>query len=93
MDNWEHSHMTKMKEKNILKTRQEEVLFPDKSGTRVSGFLMATVHYSGDLKSGHVRISNGQSLSSFLMVRILNGSFSLDCLLTQTKNLFIYKTV
>ena len=36
--------------------------------------------YSGDLKSGHVWISNGQSLSGFRMVRILNGSFSLHCL-------------
>ena len=37
------------------------------------------IRYSGDLKSGHVQISNGQSLSSFRMVRNLNGPFSLNC--------------
>ena len=49
--------------------------------------------YSGDLKSGHVRISNAQSLSRFQMVRILNGLFSLDCLLLQTKNYLCYSIV
>ena len=34
-----------------------------------------TSKYSEDLKSGHVRISNGQSLSGFCMVKILNGSY------------------
>ena len=34
------------------------------------------VTFSGDLKSGLVRILNGQSLSNFLMVWILNGQIS-----------------
>ena len=33
--------------------------------------------YKGNLKSGHVQISNGQSLLGFRMVRIWNGSFAL----------------
>ena len=39
-----------------------------------SGFQK--VMYNGNLKSGHVRFSNGQSLSGFRIVQILNGSYT-----------------
>ena len=43
-----------------------------------SGFR-SPFEYSGDLKYGQIRISNGQSSSGFQMVQISNGLFSLDC--------------
>ena len=55
-----------------------------------SGFR-SPFEYSGDLKPD--MISNGQSLSGFQMVQILNGWFSLDFFLIFTKNCLIYKTV
>ena len=50
------------------------------------------VHHSGDLKSEHVQMSNSQSLSCFWMVRILNGSFSLDCFYLWNTGIYLQVT-
>ena len=51
-------------------------------------------NYSGDLKSGHVSILNGQSLFGFRMVQISNGSFSQDCfLIMMLKNHELKRTI
>ena len=52
--------------------------FSDPTFNLFRSVLVVPRVYSGVLKSGHVRILNCQSLSGFRMVRVLNGSFSLD---------------
>ena len=78
--NWKGLTMNQKKKwpKNIKRKKRENMK------VRVSVFNPEII-CSGDLKSGHVWILNGQSFFGFRMVHILNGSFSLDCFLIKKK--------